>query len=196
LAKQKAPARADQRPFDNASDVSWGALAGRLSAQAALPRARHPRAAQAATVLDALELRDLSWLTLKFNEQWAQAQRRLDRVASEGLRGTIDELAGAGFLDEVELAHAAYGEALGITSRSEHADDNAAMVEPLRDLASAIAKYGLQVCALHEGASEDERRDLVKALRPIDGHRERHARGSAAAEGEPVSPVTPLPEPA
>lgn len=195
-AKQKPLAKVDQRPFDNASDVSWGALTGRLDAQAALPHDRHPRAAQATHVLDVLELRDMSWLSLKFNEQWAQAQRRLDRVASEDLRGAIRELAGEGFLDEVELAHKAYGEALGITSRHEGANDNVAMVEPLRELANAIAGYGLQLCALHHDASEEGRRDIARALRPIDLHRERYARGGTAAESEPVTPVTPVPDPA
>lgn len=195
-AKQKPTAKTDQRPFDNAADVSWGALSDRLGAQAALPSDRHPRAAQAATVLDALELRDLSWLKLKYNEQWAQAQRRLDRVASDDLRGAINALSGDGFLDEVEFAHKAYGEALGITSRHEHADDNVAMVEPLRALSAAIAEYGLQLSALYRGASAETRRDIVKALRPIDLHRERYARGAAAAESEPVTPVTPVPDPA
>lgn len=194
-AKQKPRAKTDQRPFDNAADVSWGALADRLSAQAALPRSRHPRAEQAAALLDALELRDRSWLTLRYNEQWAQAQRRLDRVESDDLRGALDAVAGDGFLSEVEFAHGAYGEALGITVRHEGVDDNVAMLEPLRALSSAVAEYGLQLCALHRTAGADARRDIRKALRPIDEHRERYARG-AAEPGEAVSPVTPIPVPA
>ncbi len=195
-AAQKPAKKTDQRPFDNAADTSWGALCARLGAQAALPHDRHPRALQAAAVLDALELRDMSWLTLKYNEQWAQAQRRLDRVASDDLRDTIAALAGEGFLDEVEFAHKAYGEALGITSRHDQAVDNVAMLEPLRALSAAIADYGLQLCALYRGASAEMRRDIVKALRPIDLHRERYARSTATAESEPVTPVTPVPDPA
>lgn len=195
-AKQKPRAKTDQRPFDNAADVSWGALIDRLGAQAALPRARHPRAEQAATLLDALELRDRSWLTLRYNEQWAQGQRRLDRVAADDLRGAIDAVAGDGFLAEVEFAHKAYGEALGITTRHDDVDDNVAMVEPLRALSAAVAEYGLQLCALHRGASAQTRKDIGKALRPIDAHRDRYARGTAETEEEPVSPVTPVPEPA
>ncbi|MDO9022622.1 MAG: hypothetical protein Q8S73_43330 [Deltaproteobacteria bacterium] len=199
-ARQKPRAKADQRPFDNAADVAWGALGDRLLAQASLPAARHPLAPRAGEMLDALELRDRSWLRLRYNEQWAQGQRRLDRVAAEGLRGDIDAAAGKGFLGEVEFAHAAYGEALGITAKHETSEENVAMVEPLRALAAAIAEYGLQVGAQYRGADEGTRAAIRAGLRPIDEHRVRYARegGAEGAEegGEPVSPVTPVPEPA
>jgi hypothetical protein len=191
--KQRPRAKVDHRPFDNAADVSWGALAGRLGAQAALPHDRHPRAARAAGLLDRLKLDDLSWLTGKYNEQWSQAEHRLGRVRSEELRGDIDELAGKGFLDEVEHAHKAYGDALGITARHEGADDNVAMVEPLRALCDAVAEYGLQLCAAHRKADAATRREIVLALRPIDEHRVRYARGGASAESEAVTPDTPIP---
>lgn len=201
-AKQKPRAKTDQRPFDNAADVSWGALGDRLMAQSALPAARHPLAGRAGELLDALELRDRSWLKLRYNEQWAQGQRRLDRVGAGGLREDIDAAAGKGFLGEVEFAHAAYGEALGITAKNGATDDNVAMVEPLRALAAAIAEYGLQVGAQYRGADEATRAAIRAGLRPIDEHRARYARagGADGAEeeggGEPVSPVTPVPEPA
>jgi hypothetical protein len=190
-AKQKPRAKTDQRPFDNAADVSWSALTGRLVAQAALPADRHPRAARAAALLDALELRDLSWLKLKYNEQWAQAERRIVRLTADALRGEVDELAGVGFLGEVEHAHKAYGDALGITARHEHVDDNVAMVEPLRALSAAVAEYGLQLCALRRGASAETRKHIAVALQPIDTHRERYARGGAAEAA--VTPETPVP---
>jgi hypothetical protein len=86
----------------------------------------------------------------------------------------------------------------GIVSatRRDQAVDNVAMLEPLRALSAAIADYGLQLCALYRGASAEMRRDIVKALRPIDLHRERYARSTATAESEPVTPVTPVPDPA
>jgi hypothetical protein len=199
-AKQKPRAKPDQRPFDNAADVSWGALGDRLAAQSVLPAARHPLAPRAGELLDALELRERAWLKLRYDKQWAEAQRRLDRVAAEGLRGDVDAAAGEGFLSEVEFAHAAYGAALGITAKHDYVEENVAMVESLRALAAAIAEYGLQLGAQYRRASEAERKAIRAGLRPIDEHRARKVREGGEAEseedGEPVSPVTPVPEPA
>ena len=194
-AQQRPARKVDLRPFDNSADVAWGALIDRLAAQAALPVERHPEAAQAAALLDALELRSRSWLALRYNEQWAQGQRRLDRIVQDNLRGAVNALAGAAFLSEVEFAHAAYGEALGITARREDTDDNVAMLPKLRALADAIAEYGLQLAAQYRGADADTRRAIVAALRPIDEHRARYARNPAAVD-DAVTPDTPLPEPA
>jgi len=214
-AKQKPRAKTDPRPFDNAADVSWSALADRLAALSVLPAERHPLARRAGALLDALELRDRSWLKLRYNEQWAQAQRRLDRVRADGLRGDLDAAAGDGFLTEVETAHAAYGAALGITVKHDAAEANVAVAESLRALAAAIAEYGLQLGAQYRRADDETRTAIRAALRPIDEHRARYARsatggaggeggaggtggegGEGGADGEDVSPVTPLPDPA
>ena len=183
-AKQKPRAKTDGRPFDSAADATSGGLGDRLAAMAALPAERHPLAPRAGELLDALELRDRSWLKSRYNEQRAQAQRRLDRVAAEGLRGDIDAAAGGGFLSEVEVAHAAYGVALGITATNEDAEENVAI---------AIAEYGLQLGAQYRAANEEARKAIRAGLRPIDEHRARYARGApetaAEADGEPVTVV-------
>jgi len=191
-AKQVPRSTNDARPFDNGSDVSWGALIDRIAAQAALPHERHPRAPVAAELLTTLELHDRLWLNLQYNEQWAQAQRRLQRIDTMDLRATIQEIAGEGFLTEVEFAHKAYGDALGITAQHPQVEDNVALVEPLRALAAAVAGYGLQLAAQYHNADAETRQAIVRALRPIDEHRARYARGGSSP-AVPTPPAAPTP---
>lgn len=190
-AKRAPPTVRDARPLDNSADVAWAAFIDRIAAYASLPQARHPKAEQAAGVLTRLELRDRGWLNARFNEQWAQAQRRLDRIESLGLRATVQTLAGEDFLTEVEQTHKAYGEALGITAQHPEVEANVDLVEPLRALGAAMAAYGLQLAAQYAGADAEGRRAIVRALRPIDEHRVRYARGGQPDAQAPTPPPPP-----
>jgi hypothetical protein len=56
------------------------------------------------------------------------------------------------------------------------------MVEPPRALAEAVAECGRQVGAQYHGARGSTRTAIRAALRPIDDHRARYARGSEKQE--------------
>ena len=204
LALQQAWAKSDEsgapldrRKADMRTDNAWGIFLDRLEAYASLPVEHYPKAARARALIDAISP-ERAWLKLMYEAQWAESDRRLEKIDSQGLAADVDALAGPEFLAEVRSAHKAYGLALGITKpRVEVPEVN--LAEPLRELARAIGRYGLIVAGLvddHPASLE-----LVKkALRPIDEYRESQARRSrAGAAGSPekppvATPTTPLPE--
>jgi hypothetical protein len=136
--------------------------------------------------------------TPPYEAEWAESNKRLARIESEGLTKDINELAGPEFLAEVKTAHTEYGIALGVTTPA-HVVDEVNLAEPLRSLSRAIGRYGIAVAGM---AGEDAASIAVvrKALRPIDSLREgqaRRARAGGAADAAPeavASPTTPIPE--
>lgn len=199
-ARDRVVKAADTRPFDNANDVGWGALIDRLAAYAALPRDRYPRAERAAALLTLLKLTERGWLNIDFPEQWAEGDKRLKRVAAEGLRAELVDLAGEDFVVEVERTHKEYGDALGITASAGPAVvEEADLSTLLRDTARAIADLAVQLLAMHDPDDAENDRAVRHALEAIDTHRTRTKRGSTVAEptpDEPVNPNTPVPVPA
>jgi hypothetical protein len=187
----------DRRKADMRTDNAWGIFIDRLEAYASLPVEHYPRAARARTLVDAISP-ERGWLKLMYEAQWAESERRIEKIDTEGLAEDADALAGPEFLAEVRSAHKAYGLALGITKpRGETPTVN--LNEPLRVLARAIGRYGLVVAGLVD--DHPESLALVKkALRPIDEYREAQARrsraGASAAEEKPpvVTPSSPVPE--
>ncbi len=51
----------------------------------------------------------LSFLKLPYHEEWAEREKRLQRIDAEGLCKDLDALAGKDFLDAVRGAHERYG---------------------------------------------------------------------------------------
>jgi hypothetical protein len=188
----------DKRPFDNANDVAWGALIDRLTAYAALPHERYPLAERASAILASLKLIDRGWLAIDFPEQWAEGNKRLTRVAAEGLRGELVDLAGEDFVAETERTHKAYGDALGITATKgpTHVEE-ADLSTHLRDTARAIADYAVQLLAMYDPDDRENDRAVRHALEPLDTHRAKTRRGASTADASPdeppVNPDTPVP---
>ena len=105
-----------KRPIDMAADISWGALHGRMESLAMLPHDRYPSAARAATLRDLLFPQGLSFLTLEYGAQWAEAERRLKVIEQQRLKSEIDALCGSEVLVEVRRCHAEYAEMIGVTT--------------------------------------------------------------------------------
>lgn len=192
LAEKSAPA-ADNRPLDNRCDVVWRAATTRLDGWALLDPERFAESASARRLKDALELNSLAWLSIRYDQQWAEANRRIKYADEHGLVAELDRLAGTAFWAEIVEAHKAYGEALGITVKRPDAPQNIAVAAPLAALAQAIADYALQLVALKATKDAALRAALPAALRPIDEHRARNARTAAPAEtpAEPAKPEAP-----
>jgi hypothetical protein len=118
-------------------------------------------------------------LKLPFLAEHAQSERRLQIIEAEGLRGDLDQV----FIDELIAAHAAYGEALGITKAAEEATEAESLVEPLRVLTQTIVAYALQVIAF-AALSAENGAQARRALQPIDAFREAASlRGSGSSGG-------------
>jgi hypothetical protein len=177
---------------DAREDRAWGAL--RKAVEASENLGATPRGVAAQEVRQKLFPEGLGFLRLRQTEQWAETERRLQRVEDEGLEMAIHKASGGPeFLNELVAAHVEYGKALNITQAAPgEADVN--LRDALRDVRDAIAAYALQVVAWSQQANANVP-PARNALRPIDEQRAAEAsRNSGTKVPEPtVTPQTPVP---
>lgn len=170
IAKEKPPS--DRRPADRAVDNGWSALFDRLQGCAKLPAHRYPKAADAAKLMAKLYPTGLTFLSLAFDQEWAESRRRLELVDSEQLQASLDDVAGPEYLAEVRLTHEAYGVALGITVPREVEPPPKNLAEPLKATQDAMRSYLFKVL----GAVVDDDPESVAAargaLKPVDDLRD------------------------
>ncbi len=183
----------DPRPADQAIDGAWAALRARLDAWASLDAGAFPRATRAAELSAALFPDGLGFLALPYAEEWAESQRRLQRIDAEDLAKDLDALAGKDFLEAVRAAHARYGQAIGVTAARK--GETRSLAEPLREASRAVVAYALQVvAAAQEADDEPTATRWLRALRPIDDHRADQAR-RAKSKGQAAEPTPDAPRP-
>lgn len=185
---------ADTRKADGEEDNSVGALHDFLAAWARLP-ASVPQATQAQEVLRALFPSGLGFLRSEYAVEWAEVQRRIERLRSEGLDAVLAKLGGQPFLDYLLSSHAAYGKALGITEKVSAArSPDPQIAEALRELQAALRRYIIKAVA-HIEADDPESAELVaRLLSPIDEYESRLAGSATAPKSD--EPNAPAPSPA
>ncbi|MEX1368096.1 MAG: hypothetical protein AB1Z98_33515 [Nannocystaceae bacterium] len=161
------------RPADLRVDRAWGAVQRRLADYElfAPDDADRQRAAELGSRLFPT---GLDFLALPWVQEHAQSERRLQIIDEEDLRDDLDRLVSPWFVTELVEAHAAYGEALGITTAQEPAS-RVSMIEPLRALTQAIGDYALQVVA-YARVNPEHGEAAQRALAPIDMFREAASR--------------------
>ena len=189
LKALELPGGIDARPFDSDEDNAWGMLFDRLSAASRLRLETYgEQASRASELVERLFPSRLAFLTFRFKEQWEESDRMLQLIVSEQWAGDLDELCGPEYLEEVQVAHAAYGEALGLTQAKPVAVPSAAIGDALLSLRSAVRFYIRRVVAF---ADEDDPSSvgLVElALAPLlEAQAEaRNRRSVGAEEPEPA----------
>jgi hypothetical protein len=184
---QSQPRRlADVRPFDLRLDRAWAVVSASLERYSIFP-ADDPDRTSAAALHERLFPSGLAFLRLPYPEQHAESQRLLDLVVEEDLRAELDRLVGEVFLDELRLAHVAYGEALGITKPTPVPAPAVSLVEPLRALADAITAYVVQVLAFAGLDPDSHTAAARRALEPIDRFRRAAARRNASTSTTPAA---------
>ena len=200
-AQGKTPPARSARSADLRLDRAWGAVHDRLHAWGIFPP-DDPEHRSSKAIAARVFPSGLDFLTLQFLAEHAQSERRIKIIEAEGLRDALDHLVGEVFMDELLAAHAAYGDALGITKASAPTPVPS-LDEPLRALSQSIVAYALQIIAY--AALQPTNADPArKALRPIDEFRAAASRrgnggskdgagDSALPEGAPA-PDSPLPE--
>ncbi|UQA58679.1 hypothetical protein [Polyangium aurulentum] len=177
---QKALVRSADRVEDNA----FGALSDFLLAFSRLPEDRHPEAAEAQAVHDALFPQGLGFLAIRPADEWQEAETRLRLIQEKGLGTTIAKLGGTPFLVELAAAHKAYGEALGITAVKP--EPEAPSVGGAREAAlEALRSYVLRVAA-HVKKGEPATAALAeRLLEPLASYKSRPRKGRAQDASEP-----------
>jgi len=149
---------------DHQEDLAWIALHDLLAAWARLDGVA-PEAAGAAAALAALFPDGLKFIKLPYQQEWSEAETRLARLADGGHDKAIAAVGGKPFLAFLHKAHAAYGEALGITAaRAPAAAPEAAVLRDAKaTLADAMKEY-LLVVAAHRRKKDPKTGALVDAL--------------------------------
>lgn len=175
------------RAADSVEDNAFGALFDWLASFARLPDARHPAAAKARAILQAVFPNGLAFLAIAPRDEWQEAELRLGVIAKNGSTKTIHELGGKPFLDELEVAHKAYGEALGITAEKTVTD--APQLRVARDEAlDVIREYVLRVMS-HVRKKDPQTRALAdRLLAPLIHWSDRPTREGAQDEAPAAEP--------
>lgn len=164
-------------------DRAWGSVEKRLRAADGLSEEVDRVDRERAAVLYAKFFADgLSFLTLEYMVEHAESEKRMAWIVGE-VEADLIRLVGANYITNLRAAHAAYGQALGITAPRDA--DEAKLAAPLRALSDAIANYSLQIVGWYSNLDEtapDYATSVAavrKALAPIDKFRD----GRGGTEG-------------
>ena len=169
---------ADREAADRRVDAAWEALHARLHAYDELPHDRYPEVIEARAIVATLFPDGLSFLTLPYNAEWVESDKRLRAIDEGAMAASLDRLAGAIFLEEARQAHAAYGEALGIATMRVSLT-SAQLVGPAETPRKAVQRYARAMVGL---VDEDELITVAMAetaLRPLLEAREVKAAADA-----------------
>jgi hypothetical protein len=177
------------RSADQQEDRAWGAFHDWLHGWT---RLQHPDADQARAMYAVLFPTRLKFTQLPYQLEWAEAETRLNRIASDNLDPEIEKLGGKLLIQQVRDSHAAYGEALGITAEGQD-PNNIAIREPLQAFTNALRAYVLAVAA-HPDPNDPTSVSVTNAmLAPLQRWQSYISVAAAPAPTSPTSPVTTSP---
>lgn len=180
-----------KRPADLALDRAWGAFHERVRVHSEMPPERVKNAPEAKALLATLFPTGLQFLKLPYVEEWAESEKRLERIRDEGLDRALDRIAGPEYLAEVRHCHKIYGAVLRITVRTEPDKVAPSGLERLRELRKVMQRYVSNLVVL---ADEEELEPLVRAaLAPIDEFRAQAGARRAKADDDRDEPPAPNP---
>jgi hypothetical protein len=187
----------DPRTADLRVDSAWGAAYGILEALSWLPAGASKRFALAAKLLPNLFPEGKTFLTLPYPSEWAESQKRLDRIDAEGLAEDLNSLVGADVVKEVRDAHLEYSEAVGKVLQGAGEVETVLVRAQLLAVAESITDYSVKVLATVDPDDPETEKAAKRALRAIDVVRERAARSAPATADAPdlppANPTTPVP---
>ncbi|MDI1448405.1 hypothetical protein [Polyangium sp. 6x1] len=175
------------RSADRIEDNAFGALSDWLLSFKRLPPERHPEAADAELVYEALFGQGLGFLTLRAADEWQEAEIRMRIIKDKALGAVIEKLGGKPFLDELTLAHEAYGEALGIT-KARPVSELPGVGKAQATALDVLRSYVLRVAAYVRESEPATAALAERLLAPLAQWKERpRKRAAPAGEAAPVS---------
>lgn len=151
---------AGARRADLDEDAVWAALYHWLRGWAALPAHLHP-GSEAARVVLAAVFPDggVSFTELTYAIEWAEAERRLALLDTDGHAARIASLGGASMFAAVHAAHTEYERVLGVhASEGEGEGDGpggAALAQMAETAREAIVAYLAAVQSVGDGAQRE-----------------------------------------
>jgi len=173
------------RSADQQEDRAWGAFHDWLHAWT---RVQNADADQARAMYAVLFPTRLKFTKLAYQLEWAEAETRLNRIASDNSDAEIEKLGGKLLIQQVRDAHAAYGEALGITAEGQ--DPNAiAIREPLQAFTNALRGYVLAVAAHTDNNDPTSVSVTNSLLAPLQKWQSYITVAAAPAPTSPTSPA-------
>lgn len=142
---------------DQELDAAWSGLHGLLTNWTKLTTTPEglEQGARARAVLERVFPQGLRFLNFSYRDQWAESQKKLDRLAEPAVAEHVQALGGGAFLRAVEVAYATYGEVLHLTKRKAEAEASVNVREPIERVLNAVRRYVLHVAAYLDDHDED-----------------------------------------
>lgn len=153
---------ASARRADHDEDAVWIALFHWLKGWATLPPALMPEAANAHQALEALFAEGVSFTELTYALEWAEADRRMAMLDTDGYAELIERLGGSALLEALHTAHAAYEETLGVARQRLAGPDDEPLAPFLDQVRSALGQY---ITALRTHSTQPHAQTLLAPLR-------------------------------
>lgn len=175
---------------DRQVDTNWGALHSFLQGWARLstPGEGADKAERARLLLDGLFAEGLRFLKLPYKIEWAETQKKLDRLEKPDYAEHVKALGAGPFVAAIRESFEAYGVALKLTERRAEARAQIKVREPLDKFVTALRAYVLHVTTYASTGGEGSAEEALAAalLEPLASWRARGGdrKGKPATDGE------------
>ena len=136
---------AARKKADYDIDTAWAALQLRTQAASYRDETRYPAAARAKLLLEQIFPDGLAFLTLEYEAEWGESEKRIALIDREKLGDVINELAGPGYLEDVRHFHQIYGDVLGMNAALPTAEATVSLADPMNALRLALTVYVLSL---------------------------------------------------
>lgn len=191
LMPQIAPPKV-KRKADAATDNAWSATFDWLKGWCKLPGKHAPELERAKQLFELCFYEGLKFTMLEYKIEWQESQSRLAAVEREGHRETFALLGGAGFLANIEEAHAYYGEVLGITAPKTD-PESLKVFRARRDaVLGAMREYVTKVVAHVEPDDPASQELCNRLLRPLVEWETRAPDADEQPAEQPETPAEPV----
>jgi len=173
------------READRVEDNAVAAIVALLKAWMRLPKEGFPREVDvAARCLDVfLEGGTLDFLTFRPVVEHAEVQRRIESLQAQGLDEALRSLGAGPFVDHLLAAHAAYGEACGITGAVAKGESPALRAATL-EVTDSLRAYVVAVVASVSRKKPETAERADELLRPLSEWVSAGPSGAAEEEGD------------
>ncbi|HEU4536130.1 MAG TPA: DUF6261 family protein [Polyangiaceae bacterium] len=178
-------------------DAGWAGFHSFLQGWARLPVPGKVDAqvAWARRLLDDVYPEGLGFTQVRYVTEWAESQKRLDRLAEPEVAALVAALGGEAFVEAIRDAFDAYGEALEMTTRRAEIKATLTLREPLEEVTTALRKYVLHVTSFAD-AGEDDAAAIALSdalLAPLVAWESAAPKGKGEPVEEPAPPSQPAP---